>query len=109
MLIWCRRVAEDVDAPFRVRLILLTTQTTPMTQPRPFAKWRDGDKIIADKRLPKVARDSEEQGNYWRPGFAGFANADYKITGYLLQSFARRFGRSPFAIDNQSGSVWVTD
>jgi hypothetical protein len=53
-----------------------------MTQPRPFAKWRDGDKIIADKRLPKVARDSEEQGNYWRPRFAGFANADYKITGY---------------------------
>lgn len=59
-LIWCRRVAEDVDASFRVRLILLTTQTTPMTQPRPFAKWRDGDKIIADRRLPNVARDSEE-------------------------------------------------
>ena len=62
-MIWSRRVAKDIDAPFRTRFILLTTGAAPTTRPRPSCECCNRDELAADKRLLKVVATSKSKEN----------------------------------------------
>ncbi len=62
-MIWSRRVAKDIDAPFRTRFILLTTGAAPDDSAASFLRMRDRDELAADKRLLKVVATSKSKEN----------------------------------------------
>ena len=63
LLIWSKRVAHDIDAPFRTRFTLLTTGAAPDGSAASFLRMRDRDEGEADKKLMQVVTSSKNKGN----------------------------------------------
>ncbi|MFC5420387.1 ABC-three component system protein [Bosea eneae] len=63
LLIWSKRVAQDIDAPFRMRFVLLTTGAAPDGSAASFLRMRDRDEAEADKRLLNVVATSKNKDN----------------------------------------------
>ena len=59
--IWLKRVAEDVEAPFRTRFVLLTTGSAPDGSAASTLRIRDRDETLADKRLLAAAAGSKNK------------------------------------------------
>jgi hypothetical protein len=63
LLIWSKRVAEDVGAPFRIKFVLLTTGSAPDGSAASYLRMRDRDETAADQRLLVTAAQSKNKGN----------------------------------------------
>jgi len=59
--VWLERVAEDVEAPFRVRFVLLTTGQAPDGSAAALLRMRDRDEKTADKLLLAAAARSKNK------------------------------------------------
>lgn len=59
--IWLQRVAEDVEAPFRMRFVLLTTGHAPDGSAAALLRMRDRDEKTADKLLLAAAAKSKNK------------------------------------------------
>jgi len=59
--IWVKRVAEDIEAPFRMKFILLTTANAPEKSAASFLRMRERDEASADKLLMAAAKRSKNQ------------------------------------------------
>lgn len=59
--IWLKRVAEDVEAPFRTKFVLLTTADAPAESAASFLRMRDRDEAAADKLLMAGAKGSKNK------------------------------------------------
>jgi hypothetical protein len=54
--IWLKSVAEDIEAPFRTKFVLLTTADAPAESAASFLRMRDRDEAAADKLLMAAAK-----------------------------------------------------
>lgn len=63
LLIWSKRVAQDVEAPFRIKFVLLTTGIAPEHSAASHLRMRDRDEKTADQTLIKTAVESKNQEN----------------------------------------------
>jgi hypothetical protein len=63
LLIWSKRVAQQIDAPFRMRFVLLTTGAAPDGSAASFLRMRDRDEAEADKKLLDVVATSKNKDN----------------------------------------------
>jgi hypothetical protein len=63
MHIWTKLVAKDVQAPFRMRFVLLTTGAAPEGSAAALLRARDRNEVEADKRLMTTAGESKSQEN----------------------------------------------
>ena len=63
LLIWSKRAAQDTDAPFRMRFVLLTTGAARDASAASFLRMRDRNEAEADKRLLAVAATSKSKDN----------------------------------------------
>lgn len=61
MAIWLKRVAEDIEAPFRTKFVLLTTANAPDKSAASLLRMRDRDEAAADKALMAAAKASENK------------------------------------------------
>ncbi len=59
--IWLKRIAEDVEVPFRTTFVLLTTASTPDESAASFLRMRDRDEAMADKLLMAAAKSSKNK------------------------------------------------
>jgi hypothetical protein len=63
LLVWSKRVAKDVEAPFRTKFVLLTTGSAPDGSAASFLRMRDRDEKAADQLLMKTASTSKNKDN----------------------------------------------
>ena len=63
LLIWSKRAAQDVDAVFQTRFVLLTTGWAPDGSAASFLRLRDRDESKADQLLLKTASTSKSAAN----------------------------------------------
>src|SRR5262249_2871036 len=56
-------VAQDVDAPFRTRFVLVTTGSAPEASAASFLRMRDRDVAEADRKLLQIAKTSTSRSN----------------------------------------------
>lgn len=63
ILIWSKRVINDVEVPFRVRFVLLTTAMAPAGSGASYLRMRERDEVEADKRLLQTATTSTSKAN----------------------------------------------
>jgi hypothetical protein len=63
LLIWSKRVAINVDAPFRTRFVLLTTGTAPQGSAASNLRVRERDEMTADKLLCSTATSSTNKAH----------------------------------------------
>ena len=63
LLIWCKRVSQDIDAPFRMRFVLLTTGAAPDGSAASFLRMRDRDEQEADRCLLQTVATSKSKDN----------------------------------------------
>lgn len=63
LLIWAKRVAEDVEAPFRIKFVLLTTGLAPEGSAAAFLRMRERDVTVADQILLQTAASSKNKEN----------------------------------------------
>ena len=63
LLIWSKRVAQDVDVPFRTQFVLLTTGSAPDESAASFLRMRYRNEAVADKKLLETAATSRSQDN----------------------------------------------
>lgn len=63
MLIWSKRVAREIDAPFRMRFVLLTTGSAPEGSAASFLRMRDRDEEEANRKLLNVTTTSKNKDN----------------------------------------------
>jgi hypothetical protein len=61
--IWTKLVAKDVEAPFRMRFVLLTTSTAPDGSAAALLRVRNRDELEADKRLLTAATSSTNEAS----------------------------------------------
>ncbi len=61
MAIWLKRVAEDIEAPFRTKFVLMTTANAPDNSAAALLRMRDRDEVAADKLLMAAAKSSKNQ------------------------------------------------
>lgn len=61
LAIWLKRVAEDIEAPFRMKFVLLTTGRAPDASAASWLRMRDRDEKTADKRLLATATRSKNK------------------------------------------------
>jgi len=61
MAIWLKRVAEDIEAPFRTRFVLLTTANAPDKSAASLLRGRERNEEAADKLLMAAAKKSENK------------------------------------------------
>ncbi len=59
--IWLKRVAGDVEAPFRMKFVLLTTAHAPEDSATSFLRARDRNEEAADKLLMAAAKRSRNK------------------------------------------------
>ncbi len=59
--IWLKRVAEDIEAPFRTKFVLLTTANVPKESAASFLRMRDRDDAAADRLLMAAAKISKNK------------------------------------------------
>lgn len=63
LLIWTKRVTEDVEAPFRIKFVLLTTGFAPDGSAAALLRMRERDESAADQLLLKTAASSKNKEN----------------------------------------------
>jgi hypothetical protein len=63
LLIWSKRTAEDIEAPFRVKFVLLTTGIAPDQSASSLLRISDRDEDKADKLLLSSAAKSKNKKN----------------------------------------------
>lgn len=63
LLIWSKTAAREIDAPFRMRFVLLTTGAAPDGSAASFLRIRDRDEAEADKKLLNVVATSKNKDN----------------------------------------------
>src|SRR5262249_34868092 len=63
LLIWAKRVAKDVGAPFRTKFVLLTTGSAPEGSAASFLRMRHRDEAAADQLLLKTTSTSKNKDN----------------------------------------------
>jgi hypothetical protein len=63
LLIWSKRVAQDVDVPFRTRFVLLTTGFAPDGSAASFLRMRHRNEAAADRKLLEIAATSRSKDN----------------------------------------------
>jgi hypothetical protein len=63
LLIWSKRVSEDVEVPFRVKFVLLTTGFAPNGSAASRLRMRDRDERLADDQLMRTAAQSRNRDN----------------------------------------------
>jgi hypothetical protein len=63
LLIWSNLVAKDVEAPFRLRFVLLTTAAAPHGSAASYLRLRDRNEAEADKLLLRCAAQSKSKEN----------------------------------------------
>jgi hypothetical protein len=63
LFIWAKRVTEDVEAPFRIKFILLTTAFAPNGSAAALLRMRERDEAAADQLLLKIATSSKNKEN----------------------------------------------
>ena len=61
--IWAKRVSGDVEAPFRLRFVLLTTGSAPAGCAAGYLRARDRDEPKADEALIRTASQSDSKEN----------------------------------------------
>ncbi len=59
--VWLSKLAQDIDAPFRMRFALLTTANAPNKSAASLLRMRDRDEVAADKLLMASAKASENK------------------------------------------------
>jgi rhodanese-related sulfurtransferase len=59
--IWLKSVAEDIEAPFRTKFLLLTTSNAPGNSAASLLRMRDRDEGAADRLLVAAAKSSENK------------------------------------------------
>ena len=59
--IWLKRVAEDIEAPFRTRFVLLTTANSPENSAASLLRIRGRDEAGSDKLLTAAAKISKNK------------------------------------------------
>lgn len=96
LLIWSKRVAQDIDAPFRMRFVLLTTGAAPDGSAASFLRVRNRDEAEADKRLLNVAATSKNKDN--AAAYLAYAALPEKLRLSLLRAIDILDG-SPNIID----------
>jgi hypothetical protein len=99
LLIWSKRVAKDVGAPFRIKFVLLTTGSAPDGSAVSYLRMRDRDETTADQRLLKIATQSNNKGN-------AEAYAAYKA---LPEDLRLRFLKAVQMLDGSSNIIDVRD
>jgi hypothetical protein len=61
MAVWLGKIADDIEAPFRMRFVLLTTAKAPDGSAASLLRIRDRDHAAADKLLMAAAKKSKNQ------------------------------------------------
>ncbi len=84
LLIWSKRVARDVDAPFRTRFTLLTTGAAPDGSAASFLRMRERDEGGADKKLMQVVASSKNKGNV--AAYQAFASLPEELRHSMLRA-----------------------
>ena len=96
LLIWSKRVGQDVDAPFRTRFVLLTTAAAPDGSAASLLRIRDRGEGEADKKLMQVATSSKNKDN--ASAYQAFAALPEELRHSMLQAIYVLDG-SPNIID----------
>ena len=96
LLIWSKRVAADVDAPFRTRFTLLTTGLAPEGSAASFLRMRERNEVEADKRLCATAESSKNETN--KPAYAAYKSLPEALRLSFLRAVSILDG-SPNIID----------
>jgi hypothetical protein len=99
LLIWSKRVAKDVEAPFRTKFMLLTTGSASEGSAASFLRMRNRDENAADQLLMRAASTSRNQDN------AG-AYAAYKA---LPEARRLALLRAVFVLDGSPNIIDVRD
>ena len=99
LLIWSKRVIEDVEVPFRVKFVLLTTGVAPNGSAASRLSMRDRDEKAADDRLMRTAGASKSQDN-------AAAYAAYRA---LPEDLRLSLLRAVFVLDGSSNIIDVRD
>jgi len=94
--IWLSKLAEDVEAPFRMKFVLLTTADAPDKSAASRLRMRDRDAEAADKLLMAAAKSSENEKT--EKARAAYAGLPEQIRLSLLRSVMILDG-SPNIID----------
>jgi hypothetical protein len=99
LLIWAKLAAKDVDTPFRVRFVLLTTGSAPDGSGASFLRMRARDETKADKLLLAAIAKSTNQAN-------SEAYAAYKA---LPDSLRLSLLKAIFILDGSTNIIDVRD
>jgi len=104
LLIWSKRVAQDIDVPFRCQFVLLTTATAPSESAASFLRMRDRDRNEegADNRLLAAATTSRSKENV--AAYAAYKALPDPLRRSLLKAVSVLDG-SPNIIDVQDDIV----
>lgn len=97
--IWLKRVAEDVEAPFRMRFVLLTTGSAPDGSAASWLRMRDRDEKQADTRLLAAAAESKNKDH----------TAAYAAYVALAEPVRLSLLRSVFILDGSSNIIDVRE
>jgi hypothetical protein len=97
--IWLKRVAEDVEAPFRMRFVLLTTGSAPDGSAASWLRMRDRDEKQADTRLLAAAAESKNKDH----------TAAYAAYIALAEPVRLSLLRSVFILDGSSNIIDVRE
>ncbi|MES3084752.1 ABC-three component system protein [Sphingomonas faeni] len=97
--IWAKRVATDIDSPFRVSFNLLTTALAPANSAASFLRIHDRNEREADKLLMEVAATSKSQEN----------KASYAAYAGLLPSQRLNLLKAVVVLDRSPNIVDVRD
>ena len=67
--VWLTKLAEEIDAPFRMKFALLTTADAPDKSAASLLRMRDRDEVAADKLLwsRQKLRETSQQRRRARP------------------------------------------
>ena len=96
--VWLSKLAEDIDAPFRMKFALLTTANAPDGSAASLLRIRDRDEVAADKALMAAANASENRTT--EKARAAYASLPENVRLSLLRSVMILDG-SPNIIDVQ--------
>ncbi|MBN9236971.1 MAG: hypothetical protein ACJAVZ_001462 [Afipia broomeae] len=99
LLIWAKRVAEDVEAPFRIKFVLLTTGLAPDGSAAAFLRMRERDEAAADQLLLQTAASSKNKENA----------AAYHIYATLPEDLRQSMLKAILVLDGSPNIVDVGD
>jgi hypothetical protein len=102
LFIWSKRVARDIEAPFRCKFVLLTTATAPNESAAAFLRMRDRNEDEADNRLLAAATTSISKEN--ADAYAAYKALPDPLRRSLLTAVSVLDG-SPNIIDVQDDIV----